>query len=337
MVKQKICGQLDGKDVKEFEIENGAITLRVMEYGATIHTLCFDGVDCVAGYEDLAGYVNGGSYQGATVGRYANRIGGASFSLNGKSYKVDANDNAVNSLHGGATGFSHRLFVGEVVGDNAVSFTLSSPNGEGGYPGNLRLTVTFTVEENAVTLRYDAVSDEDTVMNFTNHAYFTLGGTDCRKIELRIAADVITPVDKLLIPTGALMEVTHTPFDFRTAKPIGQDLGDSHPQLVMGGGYDHNFVLGDTKTWREQVIDAKNLQTGIGVTCSTDLPGVQLYTANMLEEPLGKGGAPLTRYQACCLETQFFPDSPNHPQFPSCEVKAEEPFTSVTRYQFYKV
>ncbi len=337
MVKQWICGQLDGKDVNEFEIANGDITLRVMEYGATIHTLCFDGVDCVAGYEDLAGYVTGGSYQGATVGRYANRIGGASFSLNGKPYKVDANDNEVNSLHGGATGFSHRLFAGEIVGDNAVAFSILSPDGEGGYPGNLHLTVTFTVEENAVTLRYDAKSDEDTVMNFTNHAYFTLGGEDCRQIDLRIAADAITPVDELLIPTGELLDVTHTPFDFRTPKPIGRDMEQSHPQLVMGGGYDHNFVLGQTKAWRERVITAEHSHNGIGMHCSTDLPGVQLYTSNMLDEPLGKGGNPLVKHQALCLETQFFPDSPNQSDFPSCAVKAGESFTSITQYKFYKI
>ncbi len=336
MISKQICGQINSQDIQEFTIQKGNITLQVMEYGATIHKLIFEGVDCVAGYDILDGYRNGNSFQGATVGRYANRIGKATFSLNGKTYKVDTNDNQVNSLHGGAEGFYGKIFKGEEIDDHTVAFSLFSPHLEGGYPGNLNLTVTFSVENDSVTITYEALCDQDTVMNFTNHAYFTLGAYSCKDIILQLQADAITPVDSLLIPTGEFMDVTHTPFDFRFAKPIGQDLNISHPQLVLGGGYDHNFVLGNTQEWREKIITATNPKNGIALTCSTDLPGVQLYTSNVLDEPNGKGNVPLVKHQAFCLETQFFPDTPNKPHFPSCIVKADETFITTTRYHFFK-
>lgn len=336
MITKQVCGRIGDRDIYEFTVQNGDVTLQVMEYGATVHTLTYQGVDCVAGYDTLDGYLQGDSFQGATVGRYANRIGGAAFTLNGETYQVDANDNAVNSLHGGKVGFYGQIFNGEAVDQNSVAFTLFSPHLEGGYPGNLHLTVTFTVENNGVTITYDGMSDRDTVMNFTNHAYFHLGAASCLDIRLQMKADAITPVDDLLIPTGELMDVIDTPFDFRKGKAIGQDITEAHPQLTLGGGYDHNFVLGQTKQWREGVITATNPQNGITLTCSTDLPGVQLYTSNVLNEPAGKGGEALCKHRAFCLETQFFPDTPNQPQFPSCVVKAEQPFTSITRYEFAK-
>jgi len=174
MVDFKVIGTHDNTEVKEFTISDKELSVSIMEYGATLHKVIFDGVDCVAGYDDLNGYINGSSYQGSTVGRYANRIGGAGFCINGVKYNVDKNDNAANSLHGGNCGFSHRLYKGEKVDDNSVKFTIFSPDGEGGYPGNLTMSVTFMVLGNTLSLNYDAVSDKDTVMNFTNHAYFNL-------------------------------------------------------------------------------------------------------------------------------------------------------------------
>jgi len=334
MIKQWVCGEIDGRAVTEFEIVQGDVTLQVMEYGATVHRLLFQGVDCVAGYDSLEGYRNGNSFQGATIGRYANRIGNSTFSLDNREFHVHANDNGVNSLHGGTDGFYAKCFDGEVVDDHTVVFRLFSPHGEGGYPGNLHLSVTFSVEDNGVTITYCGLSDQDTIMNFTNHAYFTLGEASCVDTRLMIQAHAITPVDDLLIPTGQLMDVTDTPFDFRIEKPIGRDLADPHPQLQLAGGYDHNYVLGGGRNWKEGVIVARAPHTGIRMTCSTDLPGVQLYTSNVLDEPLGKEGRPLTRHAAFCLETQFFPDSPNKLNFPSCVVSAEEEFISVTRYEF---
>ncbi len=337
MIEKQRCGTVNGRDLWEFTITNGEVCLQVMEYGATIHRLCFQGVDCVAGYDDLSGYLTGNSFQGATIGRYANRIGGASFAIDGKVYTVEANDNQVNSLHGGSSGFHGGLFIGRPVDETAVTFTLRSPHGEGGYPGNLCLDVTFRVENNGVTVTYQGVSDRTTVMNFTNHTYFHLGAESCLDTVLQIKADAITPVDELLIPTGELMDVTRTPFDFRTPKAIGRDILAEHAQLQLGGGYDHNFVLGHSRAWKEAAICAENPHTGMGLRCSTDLPGVQLYTSNVLNEPTGKEGRPLTKYRAFCLETQFFPDTPNRPQFPSCQIAANDRFETVTRYEFFKM
>lgn len=334
MVEKKVIGKYDGADVYEFTISDEKLTVNIMEYGATIHNIFFDGVDCVAGYDDLSGYINGGSYQGSTVGRYANRIGNAQFEINGIKYSVDKNDNGKNSLHGGDCGFSHRMYKGEKLSESAVKFSIFSPDGEGGYPGNLSMSVTFSVKNNTLSMNYDAVSDKDTVMNFTNHAYFNLGAKDNSTTVLQIKSDKITPVDDLLIPTGGLMDVEATEFDFRKAKPIGQDICGAHRQLKLGGGYDHNFVLGDKKEYKKDVIEAFCPESGITLTCSTDLPGVQLYTSNCLDEPVGKGNKPLTKYYAFCLETQFWPDSPNNPDFPSCLVKAGEHFCSVTEYSF---
>lgn len=336
MVSKKVIGTYDGTEVYEFTVENGGLSVSVMEYGATIHHINFGGVDCVAGYDGLEGYINGGSYQGSTVGRYANRIGGSKFEIDGKTYFVDKNDNEVNSLHGGDCGFSHRMYKGEAVSDNAVRFTIASPDGEGGYPGNLTMSVTFSVENDTLYLNYDAVSDRDTVMNFTNHAYFNLGAENNLSTELKIKADAITPVDSLLIPTGELYDVDGTEFDFREAKPIGRDINGDNPQLKLGGGYDHNFVLGDKVEYKKDVVTAFCPESGITLTCSTDLPGIQLYTSNMLDEPVGKNGKPLTKFYAFCLETQFWPDTPNNPSFPSCLIKAGEHFTSVTEYSFKK-
>lgn len=336
MVEKRVIGTLNGADVHEFTVSDGGLTVNIMEYGATIHNIFFEGIDCVAGYDDLEGYVNGGSHQGATVGRYANRLGGAAFEINGVRYSVDRNDNGVNSLHGGNCGFSHRMYRGEAVADNAVKFTIFSPDGEGGYPGNLEMSVTFTVKNDTLTLKYRAVSDKDTVMNFTNHAYFNLGAKNNLTTVLQIKSNAITPVDSLLIPTGELMDVTDTEFDFRQPKPIGRDIAGEHPQLKLGGGYDHNFVLSEERGYKKDAVVAFCPESGITLTCSTDLPGVQLYTANMLDEPCGKGGLPLIKYYAFCLETQFWPDTPNNPDFPSCLVKAGEVFETVTEYSFKK-
>ena len=336
MVETKIIGSLNGCDVTEYTISDGRLKVNIMEYGATIHNIFFDGTDCVAGYDSLEGYINGGSYQGSTVGRYANRIGGAGFAIDGIRYNVDKNDNGCNSLHGGNCGFSHRLYKGRQIDGNSVEFTISSPDGEGGYPGNLSLSVIFTVKDDTLSISYDAVSDKDTVMNFTNHAYFNLGSKDCLTTQLTIKSDRITPVDSLLIPTGQLQDVESTPFDFRTAKPIGRDIQSDDSQIKLGQGYDHNFVLGLDRQFKRDAITAYCPESGITMTCSTDLPGVQLYTSGCLDEPEGKNKKPLTKYYAFCLETQFWPDSPNKPEFVSCLVKAQEHFKSLTQYSFKK-
>lgn len=332
MIEKALYGKFDGKDVYRFEICDGDLRVNFIEYGAIIQSLYYNNVDCVAGYDSLEGYVNDGSNQGGTIGRYANRIGKSQFDLNGNTYNVFANDGK-NSLHGGSHPFNHKLFKGEPMSANAVKFSLSSPDGEGGYPGNLDFSVTFTVKDNALVIEYNAVCDADTIMNFTNHAYFNLGSKDNHSTELMIKADSITPVSDDLIPTGEFMAVDGTPFDFRIAKPIGKDIKDTHPQVALADGFDHNFVLGFDRGYKEDCVTAYCPESNITMSVDTDLPGVQLYTSNMLNEAGGKYGD-LTKYYAFCLETQFFPDTPNKPNFPSCVVKKDTPFYSVTKYKF---
>lgn len=336
MVTIQPFGTYQGRMVKAFNIQQDHLCVRLLEYGATVQQLLFDGIDCVLGYDTLQDYRNGKSFQGATVGRYANRIGGAAFPYQGGLCQVDANEAGKNALHGGATGFAHRLYQGKVVDDAAVAFTIVSPHGEGGYPGSLTLQVTFRVSADTLQIDYNAVADRDTIMNFTNHAYFTLGADSIIDTRLCIKADAYTPIDRELIPTGEICPVAGTPFDFRQPKAIGRDIFSADAALQAVGGYDHNFVLGTDRRMRENVITAFAPQTGIELTCSTDMPGVQLYTANSLQEPVGKQGRPLTPHTAFCLETQFFPDTPNQPDFPSCFVKAEQPFASSTYYRFVR-
>lgn len=334
-MSKKLFGQTENRDIFEFTIESGELKVTLLEYGATIHNIFYKGTDCVLGYDDLEGYINGESHQGGTVGRFANRIANASFSLNGQTYNLGVN-NGVNSLHGGFCGFSHRCYNGEQISDNSVCFTIFSPDEEGGYPGNLTFKVTFTVEDNTLKIEYFAESDKDTVVNFTNHAYFNLGAESCLKTKLRIDADYYTPTNENMIPTGVLESVENTPFDFRTAKEIGADIFNSNEQIIRSKGYDHNFVLSTDIFYKKDVIEAYCEETGIGLTCSTDMPGVQLYAATWLDEPKGKNGKPLTQYAAFCLETQFFPNTPNELYFPSCVLKANDTFKSVTEYKFFE-
>lgn len=335
MVSKKKIGFAQNRDIYEFSIENGNLRVDILEYGAAIHNIFFNGTDCVTGYDNIEGYLNGKSCQGGTVGRFANRIENAVFSLNGMQYNLDVN-NGNNCLHGGINGFAKKYYLGEVISDNAVSFSISSPDGESGFPGNLTMKATFSVENDTLRIEYDIVSDKDTIVNPTNHVYFNLGAKNCLDTNLRITADYFTPAKENMIPFGNLEKVENTPFDFRNSKKIGSDIYKDNIQLKTAKGYDHNFVLSLDRSYKKDIIEAFCEETGIGLTCSTDMPGVQLYTASCLNEPCGKGGKPLTQYAAFCLETQFFPNSPNEPSFPSCIIKANEKFNSVTEYRFFK-
>lgn len=342
-VRQSVFGRMkDGVQVDRFELEGeGGLRLAVLTYGATIQSLIYKKKDVVLGYDRLEDYRTGNtSYQGATVGRYANRIAGGRFHLNGASYDVGRNEGGTGHLHGGFRGFDKRIWSAAILddgGEPAVRLTYRSADCEEGYPGDLEMTVTFAVTaDNALHIRYEGVSSKDTVLNPTNHAYFNLNGYDGGDVldtVLTLYADCITPVDGRLIPTGGLMPVEGTPFDFRQGKPLGRDIGAPDPQLRLGNGYDHNFVLGLDRRQR-LAASAYAPRSGIRMECSTDLPGVQLYTANGLKEAAGKGGIPLYRHQGFCLETQFFPDSPNQPAFPSVLLKAGEQFVSETIYRF---
>ena len=342
-IQKEAFGRLaDGRAVERYWLEGKSIRMAVLTYGATIQTIDYAGKDIVLGYDTLEGYVHGGSYQGASIGRYANRIDAGRFTLNGQHYDVGCNENGIGHLHGGKIGFDKKVWNAQIVQDTdepSLMLTQVAEDGEEGYPGTLRETVTYTVTaEDVIRISYQAVSDKDTVVNLTNHAYFNINGWDggdILNVGLQIFADAITPIDKRFVPTGELMPVEGTPFDFRQPKTIGQDIHADHEQLKLAGGYDHNFVLGMTREFRH-AVSAYSPATGLRLDCYTDLPGVQLYVANMLNEPGGKGGKALYPHQAFCLETQFFPDSPNHPEFPSAVLKAGDVWTSVTEYRLSK-
>ena len=327
----------DGREVQRYTLERGDMTASLITYGATLQQLTYKGRDLILGYDTLEGYLKGQSFQGATIGRYGNRIGGGRFTLEGQEYALALNENGTGHLHGGDRGFDKRLWHAADATEGvtpAVTFSRLSPDGEEGYPGNLAVSVTFSLEMyDTLRIEYRAKTDAPTVVNLTNHSYFDLDGTgDVTGIILQVDSDLITPVDERLIPTGGWMEVTGTPFDFRQAKPIGQDIGADHPQLALGGGYDHNFLLNGHDFRR--VMTAVSPVSGVKLICRTDQPAAQVYTANMLDEPGGKGGRPLARRSALCFETQHCPDSPNKPGFPSTRLDPGEEYHTVTSYQF---
>ena len=330
-----------GETVERYVLTGaGGLTAALLTYGATVQQLLFGGRDVVRGYDDLDGYRNGRSYQGATIGRYGNRIAGGRFTLDGVTYDVGCNENGVSHLHGGAVGFDKRLWHAKVVSDGrepAVSFSRLSPAGEEGYPGNLLVTVIFTVTaDNTLRIEYQAKTDAPTVLSLTNHSYFNLNGTDyVGDTILWIDADVISVVDDCLIPTGVWRDVTGGPFDFREPKPIGQDIDADDDQLALGGGYDHNYLL-NGEGYRK-VMTALCPATGLKLTCFTDQPAAQFYAAGALGEPGGKGGVSLVRRTGFCFETQHCPDRPNHPAFPSVRLDPGEDFRSVTAYKLETV
>lgn len=324
-----------------FENKNG-MRMEVSDFGATLRTLLVpDGnenfVDVVLGYDDPAGYEGPGrTFFGATVGRNANRIGGARFTLNEKEYQLDANDGA-NNLHSGFDFYNYRIWQVKGIEDNSITFSLHSPHGDQGYPGALDLDVTYTLrEDNAVQIDYLGLPDEDTVINVTNHSYFNLNGHDSGSIEqhvLWLDADYFTRTNAQLIPTGELVPVDGTPMDFRTAKAVGRDINQPYEALIYGKGYDHNWCLNNAGKF-SKVARLTGDQSGITMEVYTDLPGVQIYSDNNpLEEPCKQGIVHSFR-QGICFETQFYPDAPNHKNFPSSVCPGGTQFKSTTVYKF---
>lgn len=337
MLTKKEFGFFNGYKVFLFTLKNkNGMSVNLTNYSGAIVNLFVpdrngEFGDVVLGYDDLEGYVNGISSQGALIGRYANRIAGARFTLNGKEYQLFANEND-NSLHGGNIGFNKRVWTIDKTTDNSVTFGYVSPDGEENFPGTVKVTCTYTLtDENELKLEYTGVSDEDTILNLTNHAYFNLGGVHSGTIldhELQLFSGQYTPVNSALIPTGELADVTGTPFDFREPKLIGTDVDAGH--LI---GYDHNYMLGDPHVMRRAAVvyDAK---TGREMTVFTDKPAIQLYTAIGLSPEIGKDGMRMGVQTAICLESQYPPDSPNQPNFPSCVLKKGEEYHFTTIYQF---
>ena len=330
----------DGETISLYRLENSSgAHIEVMDFGCRIRSICVpdkNGVltDVCLGYLTAEDYEADDCSLGAAVGRYANRIGGASFSLNGKTYSLEKNDGN-NSLHGGSKGFAFRMWQGECA-DNKIIFTRKFPDLEDGFPGTLSMRITYEwTEDNRLFLTYEGVCDQDTVINVTNHAYFNLEGYESRTIlnhQLQLFSSAITENDPESIPTGRTLPVEGTPFDFRVPKPVGQDIDRDDTQLSYGGGYDHNFILDGEGFRKAAVLTAP--KTGIRMTCYTDQPGIQIYTANMMKPHTGKYGEEFTYRGSICLETQHFPNTPNLPEFPSATLKAGEIFSTTTWYAF---
>lgn len=333
-------------EIKEYGFYNGykcfLVTLENEKIKASFHSLgaCVQSIvvrdkngektDVVLGYDTLEGYAKGDSSHGATVGRFANRIGGAKFTLNGKEYKLFKN-NGENTLHGGSISFNKRVWTVEAVTDDSVTFGYTSPDGEENFPGTLVCRVTFTLKDSAVEIHYTAKSDKDTVVNFTNHSYFNLKGEGCGDVLdhiVEINAEKYTPVDAGLIPTGEFADVAGTAFDFREPKAVRKDMDNG----LLPNGYDHNFFLGDKKEMRV-AAQAYEQTRGIMLTMKTNSPAMQFYIGIGLNE-VGKGGKHYPKYGGLCFEAQFCPDTPNKPQFPSCTLKAGETYDYTTVYEF---
>lgn len=336
-----------GKKATLYILENKNHTVvKVTDFGATLVSVLFadkDGVmkDMVLGYDDAASYEKGTSCFGATIGRNGNRIKDARFTIDGKEWVIEANENN-NSLHSGKNGFNHLMWEMKESGDNYVTFYHYSPQEEQGFPGNMHVTVTYTLDdEDTVHIIYNAKADADTVMNFTNHSYFNLAGHDSGVMldqKLQLFADAYTPdEDSHSIPTGEIAPVAGTPMDFTTMKPIGQDINADFEQLHFTGGYDHNYVLSDKPGTMRQMAKAECDASGIAMDAYTECCGVQLYAGNFIGTQTGKGGVTYGDRHGFCLESQFYPNAVNEKNFPSPVVPANTEYHSETKYHFYHI
>ncbi len=327
-----------GQQASLYTISRGGITASVSDYGAHLVSLLVpdkNGItaDVVLGYDDANGYRTGGCFFGAIVGRSANRICNSSFLLNGNQIRLTPNENG-NNLHSG-TDFYHLRMWQVVSCDNfSIKLRLESPDGDQGYPGNAVIDVTYELDENGgLHILYEAQCDQDTVFNLTNHSYFNLAGhekTDrCMDQHLTIHAGRFNADDALNIPTGELRPVEGTPFDFRSAKPIGRDISEDYDQLHLQGGYDHNFLLDAPDC---AILEAPDHCRTMLVT--TDCPGIQFYAGNYIVDETGKGGIHYTKRSGICLETQYYPDAVHHSDWPQPITKAGTPYRSETIYRF---
>lgn len=335
----------DGRQVTSYKLtNNNGMEAEFIDYGASLVKLWVPDkngkkADVVLGYDTVEEYEKTTTYYGGFIGRCANRIGKASFTLNGKSYELDKNDNG-NCLHGGINGYNNRMYEVETFEEEegpVIEFSRLSPDMEQGFPGNLDITVTYTLtHENELVIEYLAVPDKDTPVNLTNHAYFNLSGHNSGTIlnhKVRLDADSFTPTDDKLIPTGEIAKVEGTPMDFRTLKPLGQDIDRDYEPLNFAGGYDHNYVLNTTKDEIKLIGELVDDASGRRMEIYTDLPGVQLYAGNFIEGS-AKGGGEYVKRAGVCFETQYFPDALHHDNFPDIVVKAGEEFDSTTIYRF---
>ena len=336
----------DGRVATLYTLRNArGMQAQITNYGGILTALRVpdkNGVrgDVVLGFATLPEYINKSPYFGATVGRFANRIAGGRFSIDGKSYQV-AKNNGPNHLHGGLRGFDKQLWHAKTMmtaNGPALELTLFSPAGENSYPGNVNVRLRYTLENNnSLRLNYRAVTDAPTLLNLTHHSYFNLKGAGLGTIldhEVKLNADRYTPIDKTSIPFGELAPVAGTPFDFRTFHTIGERINESNTQLANGQGYDHNFVLNGKRGQMKLAATVREATSGREMRVYTTEPGIQLYTGNFLDGLDGKYGRKYPRRSGFCLETQNFPDAPNHPNFPSAVLRPGQTYRQTTVYEF---
>ena len=345
-IKKTTFGYLDnGKETQLFSMKNKQdTTLKITNFGGIISSLLFKDTygnlrDTVLGFDTIQSYQLKHPYFGAIIGRYANRIAGSEFLLNGKAYTLFAN-NGKNHLHGGLKGFDKVIWNAEIF-DNSLELSYFSLDGEEGYPGNLKVKVRYTLTEaNEIIINYEALSDKDTFINLTNHSYFNLNGEGSGNIldhQLTLNASYYLPTNPESIPLGEIRPVKGTAFDFTHKKHIGKNIKNPDPQLEYTKGYDHNFIINKTSNdGMNLAASLESKESGIKMDVLTSEPGVQLYTGNYLDGSLtGKSGKYGT-HAGLCLETQHFPDSPHFPDFPTTILKKDELFSSTTVYKFYQ-
>lgn len=298
--------------------------------------------DIVLGYDDVSGYEESGTYFGGFIGRCGNRIADGKFSIGDKEYQLEKNDNGINNLHGGVIGYNKVMYEAEKYEEKeggSIEFSRLSPDMEQGFPGNLDITVTYTLtEENELVIEYLAVPDKDTIVNLTNHSYFNLKGHNSGTIldqKVKIYADSFTKVDKNLIPTGELVSVDGSPMDFRDWKTIGKEIENNYEQLLYANGYDHNYAV-HTGKGVVLVAEAKEEQSNRRMEVYTDLPGIQFYTGNFLDgSEMGKEKCAYKKRTGFCFETQKFPNAVNIPDFESPFVQKGQQYDTTTIYKFY--
>ena len=343
VVKEKFGITKDGRDVHSFTLSNkNGMQAKIINYGAILMSLLVPDrkgnvEDVVLGYDSLEGYYGNSSFFGATIGPSANRIAGACFEIDGRTYHIDVNDGE-NNLHSHKEEGYHKRLWDAAEGTDSVTFTLEGKDGELGFPGNKKVSVTYSLsDDNALKLSYHVSSDVDTIVNMTNHTYFNLAGHKAGKIEdhlLRLNASHYTPTVPGSIPTGEIAPVTGTPMDFTVAKPIGRDINTDWEQLNMAQGYDHNFVVDGAEGTVKEIAEAEDPKSGRRMKVFTDLPGVQFYAGNCITEETGKDNAVYGARMGFCLETQYYPDSIHQPGFPQPVFGSGKDYDSVTIYQF---
>lgn len=334
---------VDGQEATLYTLENSkGMKAEVTNYGANLVNLFVpdkNGVveDVVLGFDSVKGYMKNGSFFGATIGPSANRIGGAKFTIDGVEYHVDVNDGP-NNLHSHMQNGYHKMLWDAEEGENSVTFTVRDTDGYMGFPGNKELSLTYTLdEENGLTLHYHAKSDKNTVMNPTNHSYFNLDGHKAGNIEdhiMMINASCYTPVVPGAIPTGEIASVKGTPMDFTSEKVVGKEIRENMEQLLLTQGYDHNWVVDGWDGSLKHIATTIGPKSGRKMHTYSTLPGVQFYAGNCIGDEPGKDGAFYTKRSGLCLETQYYPNSINTPNFPSCVFGGDKEYDSVTVYRF---